>query len=67
MLTDGLLFELELFCEPVSGCGVTIVGSRSSGIAIKSLLPGGIADQVSKGQTFLFFSSDASTLIAQQK
>ena len=48
MLADGLLFELELLCEPVSGCGITIVGSRSSGIAIKSLLPGGIADQVNK-------------------
>lgn len=44
--SDGILFEVELMCEPHSGCGVSIIGSRSSGIAIKSLLPGGIADQV---------------------
>ncbi|XP_067932768.1 uncharacterized protein [Watersipora subatra] len=34
---------LELPCHPATGCGITIVGSRSSGIAIKSLLPGGVA------------------------
>ena len=41
------MFEVDLECQPVTGCGITIVGSRSSGIAIQSLLPGGVAHLVS--------------------
>ena len=46
-LGEGIVFELELLCEPRAGCGITITGSRSSGIAVKYLHPGGPASQVS--------------------
>jgi len=39
-------FELHLPCDSVDGCGITIVGSRGSGIAIRALLPGGTAEKV---------------------
>lgn len=52
-LIDRKTFEVELPSEPSTGCGITIVGSRSSGIAIKSLLVGGVAHVVSLSMIYI--------------
>lgn len=40
-----------------SGLGFGIIGGRSTGVVVKTILPGGVADRVSKLTTAAFFQS----------
>ena len=55
---------IDLFNDG-SGLGFGIIGGKSTGVVVKTILPGGVADRVSSVALFWFIVDPPSTTLAQ--
>lgn len=58
--TEWAQVEVINLINDGSGLGFGIIGGRSTGVVVKTILPGGVADRVSKEIFFLLRSLNSS-------
>lgn len=63
--TEWAQVEVINLINDGSGLGFGIIGGRSTGVVVKTILPGGVADRVSKPKIIIFSSVESIKIFSE--